>query len=100
MVTNVQQRTASECSLELLDALNHGSEERVRRALDAIVSLSSAGTPDARESEFRDLLAGIAEPIARSMPEFRSARNSSAQAISVQMLKHVATVAGLTGIAG
>ena len=94
MVTNVVRNSASECSQELLEALNSGSNERVRRALDDIVNLSSSTTSDSRESEFRELLAGIVEPIARAMPEIHSVRNWSPQPISVQMLMHVAADGG------
>jgi len=89
MVTNVKPRTACECSQELLRALNSGSKSQVRRALDQIADLSSCETPDSRESEFRDLLAGIVEPIATA--------NSSVAAISVEILVHVASDGRSTG---
>ena len=99
MATHRKQLTAADCARQLLGALHSGSDENVRQALDQIVSLSSFTTGDVRELEFRDLLAGIADPIARGIPEFLAGDASSSKEISVQMLAHVASDGRLSGAA-
>src|SRR5579884_2180647 len=76
-MTSPNYITACQCSQELLHALNSGSDARVRRAVDQIMDLSARETSDTRESEFRDLLAGVVQ------------RMSST--ISVEILHHIAS---------
>jgi hypothetical protein len=93
MVTRAEHGTAGECARRLLDALDSGSDERIYGALDRIANLTSVWSSDSQESEFRDLLAGIVQPISGAVPEFRSFRNSSSKHVVVQMLAHVASSA-------
>lgn len=93
MVSIIEQSTAGECARHLLDALNSGSDEGIHRALDRIAHLNSAWTSDSQELEFRDLLAGIVEPITGAVPEFLSAQRCSSKPVVLQMLAHVARAA-------
>ena len=90
MLTKVEHGTAGECARQLLNALNSGSDERVHRALDGIADLSRAGSSNSQELEFRDLLAGLVEPITAAVPEFLSAPNAASKQAVVEMLAHVA----------
>jgi hypothetical protein len=93
MLSLVQQSTAGECARRLLDALNSGSDEGIHRALDGIADLNSSWSSDSQELEFRDLLAGIVEPMTAAVPEFLCAQKSSSKPVVLQMLAHVASAA-------
>lgn len=84
MSMNLNELSAGQCARQLLNALNNGSDRDVRRALDGIAGLDCDAGVDARELEFRDLLVGIVEPIARSAQDSRSSK------VAFQMLTHVA----------
>jgi hypothetical protein len=90
MSTKVEHGTAGECARQLLDAVNSGSHARVHEALHGIADLASAGSSDSQELEFRDLLAGIVEPISAAVPEFLSAPNAPSKQAVMRMLVHVA----------
>jgi hypothetical protein len=74
----------------LIAALQSSSRERIGSALDCIANLDSHGARDARESEFRELLVGIAQMLDRPAPMQETAR----RAIALRMLAHVAATAG------
>jgi hypothetical protein len=90
MSTKVEHGTAGECARQLLDALNSGAQERVQQALDGIANLARGCSSDSQELEFRDLLAGLVQPISAAVPEFLSAPNAPSKQVVMQMLVHVA----------
>jgi hypothetical protein len=83
MPEDIQYDTAARCARGLIAALQSGSQQRVGSALVRIENLGSdkVMTADARELEFRDLLAGIVQ----SVPMGDTA---------LRMLEHVAMTAG------
>lgn len=91
MSTNLEQCTAGEYARQLLEALSSGSDERVHRALDGIADLTRARSSNSQELEFRDLLAGLVEPISAGVPEFLSAPIPASKHTVMQMLAHVAS---------
>jgi len=93
MWINVENGTAGECARQLLDALNSGSGERVHLILDGIADLTRARSSNSQELEFRDLLAGLIEPISAAVPEFLSAPIPPSKQTVMQMLAHVASYA-------
>lgn len=90
MLTYVEKDSTGRCARRLLGALQSSSREQIGNALDCIANLHSQSAPDARELEFRDLLAGIAQSLTRPAQPQETVR----RAIALRMLAHVAAAAG------
>jgi hypothetical protein len=90
MLTYVESDTTGRCAQRLIAALQSSSRERIGCALDCIANLHSHSARDARELEFRDLLAAIAQSLTKTAPMQGPAR----RAIALRMLAHVAAAAG------